>query len=380
MGNNTFTELFADGTALTQTQLETALQTLKPDISNTTGMTTGSTSGQFLKSNGDGLAASFASVPDPLGPFAIRNYGLSTSTSSGKITVSLKTNAGTDPSATDKVNLTFSNNGTTSATYTAVDVSSALSIQMKSSCSYGATGTAATRVYVYAMNNSGTPILGVSLSSDLDKGVAVTTGSITNPSTVATQLAATAALTVVPRLLGWIDAAYSGSAWTTPTRTAVSQSTNYKDIYNFGYASSGAVTTSLNTASFTAAVFDGGSNSSYWTNSHTTRLLVPSGAKVVRLVANAQMRAVLNTNNGITFQIGVSQNGATTPSYQESRFFINSNGASSLTTTLPVSFTTPPIAVVEGDYFELKAKFNDLNSGNSASIQTATTLYLEVIR
>jgi hypothetical protein len=222
MADNGYTETFQDGTSLTQAELETAFKSLKLDIANTTQLTSGSTSGYFLKSNGDAAAASFAAVPDPLGPFALRNYGLAATASAGALTVSLKSNAGSDASSIDKVNLTFSNNGSTTGTYTAVDVTAALSLTITASASLGFSSTATNRVFVYALNNSGTPRLGVSARSDLDQGSTTTTVAMSASADGATVMYATAALTVVPRLLGWVEAAHNSTgSWQTPSKTNV---------------------------------------------------------------------------------------------------------------------------------------------------------------
>lgn len=228
MGDNSYTRTFQDGTALTQSQLDTGFKSVKLDISNTTSMTSGSTSGEFLRSNGDGLAASFESVPDPLGPFALRNYGLAAVASASALVIRLKSQAGTDPTSTDVVNLTFSNNGTTTGTYSAVNVTGALSISVTASATLSFGSTAANKVYVYAINSGGTAKLAVSARSDFDRGEAITTTAMGATADSGNLLYATAALTVVPRLLGYIEAALNSSKqWQTPTRTVVTQSAPY---------------------------------------------------------------------------------------------------------------------------------------------------------
>lgn len=231
MGNNNFTETFQDGTALTQTQLETALQSLTLDISNTSQMTTGSTSGQYLKSVGSGSAAVFADLPtDPTGLNDLKNYGLSVSASVGALSVALKTNAGSNPASNDKVTFQFSSNGSSSATYSSVDVTSVLSLTITASATLGFTATSTNRVYVYAINNAGTARLAVSGRSDLDVGAAVTTVAMSSSADSIYPLYATAALTVAVRLLGWFEAAHtSGGAWQAPTKVNI---TNNSDLSN----------------------------------------------------------------------------------------------------------------------------------------------------
>jgi hypothetical protein len=234
MADNSYSKSYVDGAALTETMLDTAYKSLKPDISNTTLLTSGSTSGHFLKSNGDGLAASFAAVPDPLGPFALRNYGLSTSVAAGALTVALKTNAGSDASSSDKINFTYSSNGTTSATYTAVEITGAVSLAITASATLGFTTTAANRVFVYGYYNTATSSvkLAVSAREDLDNGNKFTTTAMGASADNGLALYATAALSVAPRLLGWIQAALNSSKqWQTATKVNV---TNHSPGAQYG--------------------------------------------------------------------------------------------------------------------------------------------------
>lgn len=226
MASNTYTKNYADGSALTEAKLDTAYQTLQLDISNTALATTGSTTGQALISNGSGVAASFQTLSDPLGPFALRNYGLKATVATGVMTVSLKTKALATPSGTDIVDFTYSTNGTTSASYSAVQIAQATTIAVNASASLGFAATSATRVFVYGYYSSAAAAvkLAVSLNAYLDNGAAVTTVAISASSDNSTSIYASAALTVVPRLLGWVQAAHnSAGAWQTPTKVDITQ-------------------------------------------------------------------------------------------------------------------------------------------------------------
>lgn len=222
MASNTFTKGYADGNALTAAMLDTAYQTLQLDISNTPLLTTGSTSGQALISNGSAIAASFQTIADPQGPFALRNYGIKATVAAGVMTVTLTTKAGTAPSGSDVVNFSYGTNGVTSATYTTINITSAVTLTVNSSASLGINNTATNRVYVYTINNAGAARLAVSTRSDMDMGGAVLTVAMSATSDSGSVLYATAALTVVPRLLGWVDVAQNSvHAWQTPSKTAV---------------------------------------------------------------------------------------------------------------------------------------------------------------
>lgn len=245
--SNTFTGNYADGAALTKAMLDTAYQTLQLDIANTALTTTGSTTGQALISNGSGTAASFQTIPDPQGPFSLRNYGLKATAASGVLTVSLKSKALTDPTANDLVNFNYSTSGTTSSSYTSVNVTAATSLAINSSASLGYTSTSTSRIFVYGYYNTATANvkLAVSARGDLDVGSAVTTTAISSSADSPGVLYASASLSITPRLLGFVEAAHnSAGAWQTPTKVNV---TNNKQQ---GLAiSSSSATFTLNTTS-----------------------------------------------------------------------------------------------------------------------------------
>lgn len=63
MADNGYTKNYQDGSALTETQLDTAYKSLKLDISNTTQLTQGATAGHYLKCVTPGGAAQFSALP-----------------------------------------------------------------------------------------------------------------------------------------------------------------------------------------------------------------------------------------------------------------------------------------------------------------------------
>lgn len=255
--SNTFTKGYINGSALTESQLDTAYQTLQLDVANTAVMTTGSSSGQALLSNGSGVAASFQTIPDPQGPFALRNYGLKATVATGVMTVSLTTKAGTAPSGSDKVDFNYSTNGTTSASYTTIQISSATTLTVNASATLGYSSTSTNRVYIYGYYNTSaaTVKLAISARSGLDSGGSVLTVAVSASSDSAETLYATAALTVMPRLLGVIDAARnSGGSWQTPSKVNIvneSQTASWKSWVPASYlVSSGTPSITLSVARF----------------------------------------------------------------------------------------------------------------------------------
>lgn len=240
---NTYTDNMNDGAVLTDAQLDTALTTLKPSLDNTSNLTSGATTGTFLRASTPGAAATWENPPDPKGPFAVRNYSLNAFASSSALVIQLKNSLGSDPSSTNAVDISFSSNGTTSATHTDLQVTAARSITISASASLGMQSTSGNRIYVYAINNAGTIRLAVGALSNHDRGQAVSTTAMSSSSDVRGALYATAALTVVPRLLGWVEAAHnSGGAWQTPTKVGVTQEPDI--AFPFVGASSRALNTS----------------------------------------------------------------------------------------------------------------------------------------
>jgi hypothetical protein len=222
MANNSYDKQYVDGQDLFEAELDAAFQSLNMDISNSSGLANGSTTGQFLKSSGSGNACSFSAVPDPLGPSSLRNYGLSATASSGALIVALKTAAAADPSGSDVVDLTFSSNAAPTSVMTSISVNSHRSITLNSSATLGLVGTSAVPVYVYAINVAGTARLALSASKSFDQGAAVTTVQVSASADSLGKLYASAALTVVPRLLGWVQAAKtSAGVWQSPAKVNI---------------------------------------------------------------------------------------------------------------------------------------------------------------
>lgn len=233
MGSNTYTKGYSDGSSLTEAQLDNAYQTLQADISNTALMTTGSTSGQVFTSNGSGVAGSFQGVPDPLGPFALRNYGLKATVASGVMKITLLTKAGATPSGTDIVDFVYSNNGTATGTYNSIQVEQATTFTLSASATLGFTSTSTSRIFVYGYYNTATTAvkLAVSARSDLDRGETKLTVAMSASADSLQNIYSSAVLTVIPRLLGHVDAAVSSAGlWQSPNRVNVSNNIDLENI------------------------------------------------------------------------------------------------------------------------------------------------------
>lgn len=222
MANNSYTDNMNDGTTLTDAQLDTALTSLKLDLSNTDQMTQTAAAGTFLKASTPGSPATWALPDDPTASF-VRNYGISASASAGALTINLKTASGADPSASSKVDVAFSTSGTSSAVFQKIQVATATSLTITSSATLGTASTATHKIYVYAINVSTTTVkLAVSSNPFHDDGKEVTTVAMAASSDNGRDLYGSASIGVKARFLGCVEAARNSSfAWQSPSRISI---------------------------------------------------------------------------------------------------------------------------------------------------------------
>lgn len=130
-------------------------------------------------------------------PVSVRNYTLVCSVGSNALTIAVKTLAGTDPSASDPVTVSFRSATATSGAYTTVTITSALSIVVPQGASLGRpTVSLNWPMHVWLINNSGTAEIAVCTSPGIPS--IVTTTAITSGSTVVTTLYSTSARSSVP--------------------------------------------------------------------------------------------------------------------------------------------------------------------------------------
>lgn len=281
---NTYTKNYVDGSALTEAMLDTAYQSLQLDIANTALASTGSSSGQALISNGSGIAASFQTIPDPQGPFALRNYGLRCTAASGVLVISLRTKALAVPSGSDVVNFNYSTNGTTSASYSTVNITSAVTFSLNASATLGYTPTSTIRIYTYGYYNTAAAAvkLAVSLRSDLDVGGIVAATAVNAAADNESVLYATSSLNVVPRLLGWIEAAHNSSyEWQTPTKVNITNNEGgYRSII----------------ASDTCGTFTTTSSSFVGVTNLSKEVYTNGGPVLLMLIGNGNNRGAINGN------------------------------------------------------------------------------------
>ncbi|MFZ2276286.1 MAG: hypothetical protein WAW39_00750, partial [Prosthecobacter sp.] len=91
----------------------------------------------------------------------IENLEISTSRSGNAETIAIKTAAGTDPSASDKIRIGFRDATAGTGAYSVLDVTAAASIVVSSGSTIGATSATIFRLWLVAFNDAGTFRLGV---------------------------------------------------------------------------------------------------------------------------------------------------------------------------------------------------------------------------
>jgi hypothetical protein len=105
----------------------------------------------------------------PSQPYEISNCSIATSVGSGALTIALKDSSGSDPSAGSACKIGFRDSTSATGTYAQVSVSGGVSLVVSNGSAVGCTASAACVLYVYAVNNAGTVVLGV-INGSLDEG------------------------------------------------------------------------------------------------------------------------------------------------------------------------------------------------------------------
>ena len=95
-------------------------------------------------------------------PSSAQNYTLTASVGSNALTIALKTKAGTDPTASDPVKVSFRNATDATGDYTTLTITSALSFVVSAGSTLGSVSGNNLSLWVYLFNDGGTPRLGAS--------------------------------------------------------------------------------------------------------------------------------------------------------------------------------------------------------------------------
>jgi hypothetical protein len=187
----------------------------------------------------------------------IQNLTFTASVAANAMTLALKTKAGTDATASDLIKIGFRNSSATSGSYNLRTLSSALSLVVPSGASLGSNvASTSYKYWLYAIDNSGTIELGISLVPQRD-GIYSTT-AISAASTTNYVIYSTTARTSVPvRMIGSITATETtpGTWATAPSALSVG---NYnqctQDFKIQGYMGKSSVQTGIAISNDTAVI------------------------------------------------------------------------------------------------------------------------------
>jgi len=152
------------------------------------------------------------------------NVGLATSVSGNALTVSLKQKDGTtNPTSLAPSVFSFRSSTVTSGAFSIVKATASTSIVVPASTTIGTVSAAAEYIYVYVINNAGTPELALSLSPNHDQGSLVSTTAISGGASRAILYSTTARSNVAVRLWGRfkVTTATAGTWATAPAELSI---------------------------------------------------------------------------------------------------------------------------------------------------------------
>lgn len=141
------------------------------------------------------------------GMLSLDNLQINTSVGSSALTIALKTNAGSDASSTDKIRVAFRSATATSGAFNLREISGAISLVISSGSTLGQASNVASRLWVYLIDNAGTPELAVS-NKKFDESTLVSTtaeGGSGGADSYNTMYSNSARSNVPCRIIGYID-------------------------------------------------------------------------------------------------------------------------------------------------------------------------------
>lgn len=155
------------------------------------------------------------------------NLGLAGSVSSGQLAIAVTGANGATPAPANPVLIPFRSPTAATGTPVIVPVTGALSMTVSATLSMGCSSGVNCRIWIYAIDNSGAPLVGLMTCSSTtgispcNDDLLYTTNANTNGTSVTGTLATTvASLTAVPvRIIGYVEAIWSsGSGWAAPSK------------------------------------------------------------------------------------------------------------------------------------------------------------------
>ena len=186
-------------------------------------------------------------------PDQVLNLGIAASVASNALTVSLKTQAGTDASSTSPITISFRNSTATTGTYVQRQVTSSLSMVVSSGSTLGHISAQSENVWVYAIDNAGTVELAVSGFRGFDENTlqsSTAEGGAGGADTRSTLYSTTARSNKAIRLIGRIKISESTAGTWASAPTEIATANNPDFVHNStiycqganGYGSSGTTT------------------------------------------------------------------------------------------------------------------------------------------
>lgn len=138
--------------------------------------------------------------------FELKNISIATSVASSALTVAIKTKAGSNASSTDKIQVGFRSATITSGVFVTREITSALSLVISSGSTLGQVNANPSRIWVYLIDNAGTPELAVSSAWYPEDALVSTTaeGGAGAADSRTTIYSASARTNVAIRLIGYI--------------------------------------------------------------------------------------------------------------------------------------------------------------------------------
>ena len=143
----------------------------------------------------------------PAGSVEALNISLVPSVGSSALTIALKTKSGANASATDPIRVGFRSATLTSGLFELREITGALSVVVSSGSTLGQVDAQPSRIWVYLIDNAGTPELAVSHSRFFETSLVSTTaeGGAGGADSATVMYSTTARSNVACRCIGYID-------------------------------------------------------------------------------------------------------------------------------------------------------------------------------
>ncbi len=299
----------------------------------------------------------------------ITNASLTATVGSNALTIALKSNAGTDASATDPVYIAFRSATVTSGVYVRRSVTAALSVVVSSGSTLGTANAVAADIYVYAIDNAGTVELAVSRSKFDEGSVQTTTAEgAGGAADSAAVLYSTTQRTSVPvRLIGRLTSTQTtAGTWASAISVISLPPFDMSDVSMSatGTPPTGTLNGSYNDVIFGTATFD--THGKYDT---TTGIYTVPVAGKYHVSANILVVGTYALNSNL--QLALSKNNSATSS---ALGYVRSGGAETIQ-GVAVNCT---VSCVAGDTLRVKS-LTDATSLSFSSTAGANTLSIHRI-